>query len=501
MTNSEPRVYRTPSALLPYQQRWVADRSPVKFCEKSRRTGFSWASAAEAALVAAARDGDDVWYVGYTKDMAKEFILDTADWAKHFGKVAVQIDEEVITDEDKEILTYAIRFASGFRVTALSSAPRNLRSKQGLVILDEAAFHGDLDELLKAALALLMWGGRVAIISTHNGVDNAFNELLGEARSGKRKFSIHRVTLDDAIAEGLYRRICLRKREEWSADGQVRWRQELVELYGDGAEEELFCVPRASGGSYLPSHLIEARMYDAPVLHYAVDENFVHKPDDVRESIVRDWCDEHLLPLLLALPKDLRHAFGEDFARDADLTVIAPVTITDTLKRRVPFILELRKMPFRQQEQILFYLVDLLPRLVGGALDARGNGQYLAEVAMQRYGAGTIQCVMLSDRWYLDNMPPFRAALEDAHFEIPRNADVKADLRALQIVRGVPKLTDKKTKGAHGEQRHGDSAIALVLAHAASCIDAAPIEFQSAGRRDTTAGDALSVGRSDTRGF
>jgi len=50
-----------------------------------------------------------------------------------------------------------------------TAAGANLRGKQGRVIIDEAAFHDNLEELLKAALALLMWGGEVRIISTHNG--------------------------------------------------------------------------------------------------------------------------------------------------------------------------------------------------------------------------------------------------------------------------------------------------------------------------------------------
>ena len=36
-------------------------------------------------------------------------------------------------------------------------------------MIDEAAFHDDLPELLKAALAFTMWGGVVRVISTHNG--------------------------------------------------------------------------------------------------------------------------------------------------------------------------------------------------------------------------------------------------------------------------------------------------------------------------------------------
>ncbi|WP_237172075.1 hypothetical protein [Pandoraea norimbergensis] len=61
---------------------------------------------------------------------------------------------------------------------ALTSRPSNLRGRQGTIVIDEAAFHDQLSELLKAALAMLIWGGRVRVISTHNGTDNAFNELV-----------------------------------------------------------------------------------------------------------------------------------------------------------------------------------------------------------------------------------------------------------------------------------------------------------------------------------
>ena len=35
-------------------------------------------------------------------------------------------------------------------------------------------------------------------ISTHNGVENLFNEYITEARAGKKDYSVHRITLDDA---------------------------------------------------------------------------------------------------------------------------------------------------------------------------------------------------------------------------------------------------------------------------------------------------------------
>lgn len=72
-------------------------------------------------------------------------------------------------------------------------------------------------------------------------------------------------------------------------------------------------------------------------------------------------------------------------------------------------------MPFRQQEQITRYLMDGLPGLLGAAFDARGNGAYLAEYAMQRYGSGRVQQVMPTEGWYREHMPPVKAALEDGN--------------------------------------------------------------------------------------
>jgi len=63
-------------------------------------------------------------------------------------------------------------------IVALSSRPSNLRGKQGNIVIDEAAFHDNLPALLKAALAIMMWGGRIRVISTHNGADNPFADLV-----------------------------------------------------------------------------------------------------------------------------------------------------------------------------------------------------------------------------------------------------------------------------------------------------------------------------------
>src|SRR3546814_1424375 len=67
----------------------------------------------------------------------------------------------------------------------LSSRPRSLRGRQGYVIFDEFAFHDDPEELLKAGMAFIIWGGKVLVISTHNGDENPFNQLINDIRAGK----------------------------------------------------------------------------------------------------------------------------------------------------------------------------------------------------------------------------------------------------------------------------------------------------------------------------
>lgn len=477
-------------ALLPYQQRWCADRAQVKVIEKSRRIGLSWGEAADTALLAASSSGMNSFYIGYMKDMAKEFIADCASFAKAYSLAAGEVSESEEVwfegEEKKSIFVYTLKFSSGHRIEALSSAPRNLRGKQGRVILDEFAFHQNQKELLKAALALLIWGGEVHVITTHNGVDNEFNSLVQDIRGGKKPYSLHRVTFREAVDQGLYERVCLRTGKTPSEADKTAWVEGIYAQYGAAAEEELDCVPANSGGAWLSRALIEARMGCAPVLRWQPPEaGFELWSEHLRTATMREWLEESVLPVLMTLDPALRHGFGMDFGRNGDLSVLLPFALTQTLKRRFPFALELRNCPFDQQREAVYYIGDRLPKLMAGKLDARGNGQYLAEKAVQKWGAGRIEAVMLSQAWYRDNTAPFKAALEDGTVELVRDADHLDDLRAFQVVKGIPLLPDSRSKGQDGQQRHGDAGVAYLLAYAASRAEGLAVTdgFKSVPRR------------------
>ncbi|WP_028314679.1 hypothetical protein [Desulfatibacillum aliphaticivorans] len=485
----EDRSHRTPAVFLGYQQEWAKDQAQVKLWEKSRRIGASWGEAGEDTLLAASENGMDVFYIGYNKDMAQEFIEDCADWARFYNEAAGEIEEFLFddeADEKKSILAFRIRFHSGHKIVALSSRPANLRGKQGKIVIDEAAFHDDLAGLIKAAMAMLIWGGRVVIISTHNGVDNPFNELIEAIKAGKKPYSLHTTTFDDALADGLYGRVCLRRGIEWTQEGQDAWRKDVVDNYGDDADEELFVIPAHGADIYLARTLVLSCMSpDIPVYRWKCKDSFVHEHEFVREKAAREWCEENLKPHLDRLDPYLKTYFGEDFGRTGDLTDIFPLQEQPGLKYHAPFVADLRNVPFEQQRHVLFYIVDRLPRFTGGALDSRGNGQYLAEVAMQRYGSARIHMVSPSQGWYQETMPKYKKAFEDKEILIPRDSDILEDHRSVKMRKGVAKVPDDyRTKGSDGGQRHGDSAIAGCMAwYAVQNIDGVEIDFNSTGKK------------------
>lgn len=474
--------------LMQHQADWIADQSPLKLGVKGRRTGITFAEALDTTLIAAAAKdagGDSTFYIGDTKDKGIEFIGVCARFARSVAKELLSVEEFLFEDRQddgssKFITSYRIRFASGHQVVALSSNPANIRGLQGRVIIDEAAFHRNVAAVIDACNALLIWGGVIRIISTHNGNLNPFNELIKETREGKYDYSIHTVTFDDAVANGLYERVCLIRGWTPSPEAKADWYRRIRRSYGSRTEamrEELDAIAREGEGVLLPLAWIEACSEES----YAVRRwqpptvDFVDWPEHLRRAEMVRWLGAEVAPVLDAAIRfaetlgRMPWAIGGDFAMRQDRSSFPVGYTAQDLHRHVPLIVELHQCPYDQQKQVLLWLWARLPWFQGAVLDANGNGMVLAQEARQKIGADRVVELMPNDAWLREHTPLFRAAFEDRTIHIPADLDVRNDLRQIRMIGGVGKVPrNVRTEGTDGGKRHADSAVSLMNFHAAT---------------------------------
>lgn len=439
--------------LLGYQQRVSVELksgTALLVIEKSRRIGLTWSVAVDAVLTAAAQvsaGGQNVWYMGYDKDMALEFIETCAMWARAFGIVSEDIGEEILDVEgvNDGVQAFRIRFASGFKITALPSVPRALRGKQGKVIIDEAAFHKNVGEVLKSAMALLIWGGQVIVISTHDGVGNQFNELCDEIRAGRRRGKVVTITFADAMADGLYERVALVAKVKGSELApKEQWEAEIRASYGDDAGEELDCIPKSGSGSLI-------------------------KPEDIAAA-------EHAEAGLPELYLGGGIFIGRDVARRHDGQVqYAMEMVGDVLWQRDQY--EEVGQTFAHQDA---WMDDCFARwrVVQAWLDQTGMGEKVVEDAQLRHGTYRVVGQLLTGPTRLDLAISLATRFERGLIRIRPDPKTRADLRAI-----------KKAESAGGGVRivnegtvHADRFWAYALASRAADLPPAEFGYHSLSR-------------------
>jgi len=226
-------------------------------------------------------------------------------------------EEEDEHGAEKHIKAFRITFASGFEIVALSSRPRSLRGRQGYVILDEVRLPRGRRRPAEGAMALLIWGGKSAGDLDHNGVDNEFNTLLTEIRSGKRpgQWCAARSTTPSGPASTCGSACGAASTGRPRRGGLARGDLQVLRRRRGG---ELECIPSQGSGVYLTRALIEAccsTEIPRPRLHCPA--GFELKPEPERRSYVDAWLEQTVQPEIDKLDRNLSHAAGQDFAARA----------------------------------------------------------------------------------------------------------------------------------------------------------------------------------------
>ena len=428
--------------LLPWQEAWRRDTSRMKIWEKSRRIGATFTEANDCVMTRLTKEKrSHYWFSSADESAAYEFADYCRFWMKKFGTVV-----EIVTDSVRDDLTGRdakafVVTVNGFRITAMSSNPRRFRSKGGDVCLDEYAFHDDPAKMWAAAYPTITWGDSIRVLSTHNGEGSAFHKQIQggtpfvEGVTLADRFSVHRVTILDAIEQGLVERINEVKgtsmsREDFLASCRAGCRTE------DDWLQEFMAIPSKDASAWLTYQLIE-------------------QCEDDRAGDPAYYGDG-------------QRYIGMDIGESKDRTVIWTL-------ERVGDILWTREVLVMTDEDLSVKQAALLermrhPKVVRACIDATGLGTQIAQEA-ERTGKGEAVKFTLPAKDELAS--PLRGYFEDRTIRVPgpRNGDpsggdTREQLHAVRMTRtanGTPRYDAART-----EEGHADKFWGLALAcHAA----------------------------------
>lgn len=428
----------TANFFLPYQAKWIKDRSRLKIMEKARQIGISWGSAYEDVRNTSPKNAiADTWVSSRDEIQAKLYLEDCKSFARILQSAAEDLGE-VVVDQDRKISAFALRFAGGKCVYSMSSNPDAQAGKRGNRKLDEFALHPDPRKLYAIAYPGITWGGSLAIISTHRGSANYFNEIIKEVKfkGNPKGFSLHTVTLQDALDQGFLPKLKAKLPEE--DERQAMDEADYFNFIKAGCpDEETFmqeymCVPADDNSAFLSYDLIAS-------CEYKHDDKWENALDDIKN------------PLYI----------GVDVGREHDLTVIWVIEkvsgIAFTRK-----IVCLSAETFESQENALYKLLEL-PQVRRCCIDNTGIGRQFAERAQQRFGTYKVEAVTFTGSVKEELAYPLRAAFEDKSIRIPEDDFIRSDFRAIKketTASGNIRFTADRGKNGHSD-RFWSCALAL----------------------------------------
>jgi phage FluMu gp28-like protein len=460
---------------LPFQQRWADDRSRIKAIEKCRQAGISWTEAYVAVDESSKAEAKrDTWVSSRDLTQARLFVDDCKYWTKLHKTIATDMGLQVV-DEDKDIKAYQIDFATGRTIYSMSSNPDGQAGKRGRRVADEFALHKDQRKLYAIMQPGLQWGGQMALISTHRGTNSFFNrEIIAPARdeaTNKKKVSLHTITIEQAVAEGLWIKIKsqLERDDDRYHFTDDEWLQSVRDECPDEETwlQEYCCVPADDASAFLTW------------------EDITACGETEAELAAREF------------PKDAPRYLGFDIARKRDLSVITVLCeIAGTLVLEKLIVME--KTPFSEQQRRLYELMDL-PTTRRCAIDASGLGMDLAERAETKY-QGRVLPVMFTMKSKAEIAYPLRARFEDRSIRIPCGQS-KAERLYTADLRSVKKEVTSAgniviTSEAGATDGHADRFWSLGLAVYAGSSALPPFAWSPANKPTNESRDHAAEGES-----
>ena len=225
-----------PFSTFPFQDDCIDDFVNHRFnvILKSRQLGISTLSAAYAVWLAIFYKDKNVLVIATKLSVAMNFIKKV--------KVALKgLPPWLVLPELVSNNKQSVEFSNGSQIKAIPTSDDAGRSEAlTLLIVDEAAFVRNFDELWMGLYPTLSTGGRAIVLSTPNGVGGQYYDLYMRADSGESEFNPIKLPWD----------VHPERSDEW-------FENECKNLTQQQIAQELLCDFAASGETFLSADHIE----------------------------------------------------------------------------------------------------------------------------------------------------------------------------------------------------------------------------------------------------
>jgi len=354
---------------------------------------------------------------------------------------------ERVIDRHEKITAHVLPFDNGRSIYCLSSNPDAQAGKRGHRVFDEFALNPANRRLFTVGYPGVLWAGGMDIISTHRGTGNFFNQLVQEIqhKGNPKQFSLHTVTILDAVKEGLLEKL----KAKWTAtdpgDDRLKWSaDDFLQSLRDGCpddetwQQEFLCQPGDDESAFLSYDLIASCQY-LPAEKWELAWG-AHAPPRVVDGAP---AVNPSGPLYV----------GVDIGRFRDLTVIwileksGPVLCTRK-------IICLEKQTFEAQEAVLYPILEL-PNLRRCCIDETGLGCQFVERAKRKFNRYRVEGLTFTAELKDKLAYKLRCAFEDKTIRIPDDRVLAADLHSIRktvTAAGNVRFEGERTRDGHADR-------------------------------------------------
>jgi phage FluMu gp28-like protein len=448
--SAAPAFFTPKDTLFPLQRRFIDDHAQYKIAVTTRQWGKSTVTSGEAVHDCITNPGATWVCMSAGERQSVEWLNKAKEWQAAYKLAVEDIAEDRGGLAEGLLRSAEIHFANGSRVIAIPANPSTARGYSANIILDEFAYHEDpaaiwaamfpstTNELAGSFLArfrALVKGEhpdlrralKLRVVSTFNARNNKFFELWD--RAAANGYSAHKVTIHDAIADGMPLDA---EKLRAALDDADTWAQEYE------------CEPLDAASVLLP--------YDLIATCESAEATTAVPPEFYESAAARALF------------------VGLDFARKRDLTVCwVDELVGDVLHTRE--VVELRGLSTPEQIDILRPRLRAARRV---CLDYTGPGVGLGDYLVkefsewnpQQHRAGKIELCTFTQPFKVDIFTKLRMAFEQRRERIPVSRAIREDFHSLQRV--VSTNGAITYRAPHTDDGHADRVTAKALARRAS---------------------------------